>query len=135
MPMPKSEVSLSVAGDEIWSGSHEEFQALPDRIGRVNPGTGELRQPTLDDAMFEPYQVQLVRVNISGGVEMLREELTAYLDGAELDPDLDIEVRFIGRIVGAGLKWAPDGTPKGANVNIHLETLGALEVKGEENAA
>lgn len=103
-------------------------------------------QPTLSDELFPPVRradVPMVKVSVSGTIELTQDDYQAHLDGQRLGPGAVVEIRAAGYVVQPGAAWVKRsekdarGDPqewyeREGRVKIKLTDLGELAPTGEE---
>lgn len=100
-----------------------------------------IAQLSLSDTLFPPVRradVPMVRISISGTIELTQEQYQAFLDGTMLGPGAVVEVTATGYVVAPAAAWVrrkEEGAawwePEG-RVKVKLTDLGRLAPTGEE---
>ncbi len=106
-----------------------------------------VEQLTLSDTLFPPVKprdVPMVKVAISGTIELTRSEYESYLDGTTLGPGAVVEIRASGYVVMPGAAWVKrterdeltkeqrEWFEREGRVKVKLMALAGLEPTGEE---
>jgi len=101
-----------------------------------------VEQMTLSTELFPPVRrsdVPMVKLSISGTIELTQEQYQAYLNGARLGPGAVVEIRASGYVVQPGAAWVKrtEGAretyfEREGRVKIKLVDLGELTATGEE---
>jgi len=90
------------------------------------------KQPTLDDTLFPPVRradVPMVKVSVSGTIELTQEEYQAYLDGSRLGPGAVVDIRAAGYVVQPGAAWVKRTEGSGEDRETHFEREGRIKIR------
>lgn len=89
-------------------------------------------QPTLSDTLFPPVRradTPMVKLTLSGTIELTQEQYQAHLDGARLGPGAVVEVRAVGYVVQPGAAWVKRTEGSGEDREVHFEREGRVKIK------
>lgn len=126
-------------------GTETDLLPLDSITAAITKAARDTWQPTLSDDLFPPVRradVPMVKVSVSGTIELTQEQYQAYLDGQRLGPGAVVEIRAAGYVVQPGAAWVKrtEGTgedrevrfEREGRVKIRLTELGELTPTGEE---
>lgn len=137
------EVTMTLGDVAVFEGTSEEFNEWADQVGQTDkdaPGpkrrpdygvidrnTGEMVQMTLLGAEWDQYQVESLRLAISGGAKFIKSLFDQLVSG-ELSPGAIVEVVARGIVKEHAPIYRKDGH-EGKTV-ILLEVVRSIKVLG-----
>ena len=142
--MDEGTVTIEIGGEEFATtvdAMHEAALAMKSGGIDVDKATGEVRQRTLDDTIFQAIPrstVPTVKVSFSGSVELSRSAFEEYFT-EPLKPGREVSLRVAGFIPAPHAKWVKRkvktqsrysaGGFEGGETEVFWEHEGAVGIK------
>lgn len=143
-PQANVQVQVETSPEPLANSDIQEVPVLasvPNPIAEVDMETGEVyRQPTLDPELFpaaERRQVPMVKLGLSGSIELTQSEWQAYCDQG-LEPGRVVKLTITGYLPNPHAKWVKrtetntDPVTKRKDTSTWWEQEGAIKVKALE---